>query len=94
MGDPFVYANPGERRNQSKPGWDQAPLTLAQFERIIPPVFNMSTAHRQQAESVPGRTPGLPSLTPAPADHVLEREPASFSHLRQGYGGQARGGEG
>ena len=92
MTAPFVYANPGERRNQSKPGWDQAPLTLAQFERIIPPVFNMSTAHRQQAESVPGRTPGLP-VTNSPA-LFSNAGPASFSHLRQGYGGQARGGEG
>ena len=96
MGDPFVYANPGERRNQSLPGWDQAPLALAQFERIIPPVFNMPTSHRhvggeRAASGVPAvalavqrACLNLPVTTPAPADHVLEREPAAFS----------RGGEG
>ena len=78
----FVYANPGERRNQSLPDWDQAPLALAQFERIIPPVFNMPTPHRQQAESVPGRTPGLPVVTtPALASFgsFPSQGPAAFS---------------
>ena len=95
MTAPFVYANPGERRNQSLPDWDQAPLALAQFERIIPPVFNMPTSHRhvggeRAASGAPAvalavqRAGDLPVTTPAPADHVLEREPAAFS----------RGGEG
>lgn len=58
MRAPFAYANPGERRNQSRPGWDQGPVTLARLERIVPPVFNAPTPHGPP----PARERALPSL--------------------------------
>ena len=51
MSAPFVYANPGERRNQSRPGWDDSQAALDRLERIVPPVFNGPSNHRLSADA-------------------------------------------
>ena len=67
---------------------------------VIPTEHRQRGGERARLDGAPAvalavqRAESLPELTPAPADHVLEQEPAAFSHLRQGFGGQARGGEG
>ena len=90
MTAPFVFANPGERRNQSLSDWDDNIL----FEHRHPGGECAASGVPVVALAVQRACLNLLVTTPAPADHVLEREPAAFSHLRQGYGGQARGGEG
>ena len=79
MTAPFVYANPGERRNQSRPDWNQRPLDLAWLERIVPPVFNGPSNHRLSADAM---SPALlsagdvlPVTTPVPPNTA---GPAAF----------------
>ena len=76
MTEPFVYANPGERRNQSRPGWDHNIL----FEHRSP------SGERARLDGAPAvvlavqRAEILPELTPAPASFgsFPSQGPAAF----------------